>query len=76
MTSNGDISSKSQVIKELDSIEHLTKQIAKGGGIAFIGSVIGNIAGFGLHILLGRVLGSSAWDLTRVLSVSVPCTKE
>jgi O-antigen/teichoic acid export membrane protein len=63
MASNGDISSKSQVIKELDSIEHLTKQIAKGGGIAFIGSVIGNIAGFGLHILLGRVLGSSAYGL-------------
>ena len=50
---------------ELDagSIESLTKQVAKGGGIAFAGSIIQKIATFGLHILLARVLGSASYGL-------------
>ena len=48
---------------ETEYLEKLTKQVAKGGGIAFIGSSIGRVAGFGLHILLGRVLGPGAYGL-------------
>lgn len=54
----------------VESIEDLTKQIAKGGGIAFIGSVIAKVATFGLHILLGRVLGPGGYGLY-ALGVSV-----
>ena len=46
-----------------ETIEHLTRQVAKGGGIAFIGSVIGKVATFGLHILLGRVLGPGVYGV-------------
>lgn len=53
-----------------ETIEHLTKQVAKGGGIAFIGSIIGKAASFGLHILLGRVLGTGAYGLY-ALGISV-----
>jgi len=44
-------------------LDHLIKQAARGGGIAFIGSVIGRVVTFGLHILLGRVLGPGAYGL-------------
>lgn len=46
-----------------ESLERLTKQVAKGGGIAFVGSTIVEVATFGLHILLGRVLGPGAYGL-------------
>lgn len=41
----------------------LNKQIAKGGGTAFIGQIFGKIAAFGLHILLGQVLGAAMYGL-------------
>ena len=33
-----------------ETIERLNKQVAKGGGIAFVVSVIGKGTSFGLHI--------------------------
>ena len=44
-------------------LERLSKQIAKGGGIAFIGSIVGKLLTLLLHILLGRVLGPGAYGL-------------
>lgn len=52
------------------SLDQLTKQVAKGGGIAFGGSAIGKVAGFGLNILLGRVLGPGLYGLY-ALGISV-----
>ncbi len=46
-----------------ETLEQLTKQIAKGGSIASIGSMIGKALGFGLHILLGRILGPAQYGL-------------
>jgi O-antigen/teichoic acid export membrane protein len=44
-------------------LERLTKRIAKGGGITLVGSGFGKVVQFGLHILLGRVLGASGYGL-------------
>lgn len=44
-------------------LERLTKQIAKGGGTAFIGTLIGKFFALFLHILLGRVLGPGVYGL-------------
>ena len=49
--------------EKADELEQLTKQVVKGGGTAFIGSSIGKVAVFGLHILLGRVLGPGTYGL-------------
>jgi len=46
-----------------ETIEHLTRQMAKGGAIAFGGSLIGKMLGFGFSIMLGRVLGASGYGL-------------
>jgi len=46
-----------------ESIEQLTKQVAKGGTIAFGGSLIGKVFGFVLNIMLGRVLGPEGFGL-------------
>lgn len=56
-------SNKSHLIRETDSIKQLTMQVAKGAGIAFSGSIVGKVATFGLHILLGRVLGPGPYGL-------------
>jgi len=53
-----------------ESLEKLTKRIAKGGGVAFAGGIVGNILGFGLNILLGRVLGPRDYGLY-ALGISV-----
>ncbi|MDZ7861101.1 MAG: flippase [Candidatus Krumholzibacteriota bacterium] len=45
------------------SVEQLTKKTAKGGGILFIGGVIGKGINFLLQILLGRVLGTATYGL-------------
>lgn len=56
---------------ELDeALERLTKQVAKGGGIAFGGSTIGKAVGFGFNMLLGRVLGPGVYGLY-ALGISV-----
>jgi len=46
-----------------EPIEELIKQVAKGGTVAFGGNMIGKVAGFGLNILLGRVLGPGGFGL-------------
>jgi len=51
-------------------LDKLTKQIAKGGGITAIGTVVGKISTLGLHILMSRVLGSAAYGLY-VLGISI-----
>lgn len=43
--------------------EGLTREIAKGGGITFIGQVIGKGINFLFQILLARVLGASTYGL-------------
>jgi len=43
--------------------QQLIKKLAKGGIIIFIGNIIGKILHFGLHILLGRVLGPGIYGL-------------
>ncbi|HEB74534.1 MAG TPA: flippase [Candidatus Desulfofervidus auxilii] len=53
-----------------ETTDQLIKQVAKGGGIAFGGSVIGKVAALGLNVLLGRVLGPGAYGLY-VLGISV-----
>ncbi len=50
-----------QLVEE--SIEQLTKQVAKGGIIAFGGNIIGKVFGFVLNIMLGRVLGPGGFGL-------------
>lgn len=58
--SNSSVKTKSQF--ELDeTLERLTKQVAKGGGIAFGGNVIGKASSFCLHLLLGRMLGPGVY---------------
>jgi len=64
------VSQHLEPLGEDETLERLTKQVAKGGGIAFGGSIVGRIAGFGLHILLGRVLGPGAYGLY-ALGISV-----
>lgn len=46
-----------------EGLVNLTKQIAKGGGIGFTGQLLGKGLIFLLHILLTRVLGTSAYGL-------------
>lgn len=46
-----------------ESIEQLTKQVAKGGIIAFGGNITGKVFGFALNIMLGRVLGPGGFGL-------------
>ena len=46
-----------------ESIEQLTKQVAKGGIIAFGGNVIGKVFGLALNIMLGRMLGAGGYGL-------------
>lgn len=43
--------------------DELTQKVAEGGGIIFIGNGVGDVASFGLQILLGRVLGAGAYGL-------------
>ena len=50
-------------------IEQLTKRLAKGSGIVFLGQVVGRFLGFGLQVLLGRLLGASGYGLY-ALSIS------
>ena len=45
------------------SLGQLTKQVAKGGGIALGGSIIGKAVGFGFNLLLGRILGPGEYGL-------------
>lgn len=49
--------------KEAEELEQLTMEVARGGGIALIGSTIVRVTTFGLHILLARVLGPAAYGL-------------
>lgn len=44
-------------------LEHLTKQIAKGGGVAFLGSIIGRGISVITMVLLARVLGAEMLGL-------------
>jgi len=44
-------------------LERLTKQVAKGGGIAFAGQVVGRFFALLLQILLTRVLGPTDYGL-------------
>lgn len=45
------------------SLEQLTEQVAKGGGIAFVGNIVGRFFTFLLQILLTRVLGAAGSGL-------------
>ena len=56
-------SNKSYLLNNIESREHLIKQVAKGGGFAFIGIIISKVSILGLHILLGRVIGPGAYGL-------------
>ncbi len=51
------------------TIERLTKRLAKGVGIVFIGQVAGRFLAFGLQVVLGRLLGATGYGLY-ALSVS------
>lgn len=44
-------------------INLLTRKVAKGSGINLAGSAFGILTQFGLHILLGRVLGAGGYGL-------------
>jgi O-antigen/teichoic acid export membrane protein len=57
-------------MKQTETVEILTKQVAKGGEIAFSGSVVGKVAAFGLQLLLCRVLGPRTYGLY-TLGVSI-----
>ncbi len=46
-----------------EGMERLTKQVARGGTIAFVGGVVGKVFGFALNVLLGRVLGPGGFGL-------------
>ena len=52
----------------------MTIQVAKGGGIALLGNVVGKIINLVLHILLGRVLGPGSYGIyalgTSIISIS------
>lgn len=51
-------------------LEQLTKQIAKGGGITFVGSIIGKVLIFITTLILARVLGAELLGLY-VLGIAV-----
>lgn len=51
-------------------LEKLTKSVAKGGGIVFVGSVIGKLFSFIINIILGRSLGPASYGLY-ALGISV-----
>ena len=46
-----------------ETLEHLTKKIAKDGSIFLASSVLGNALNIGLHIFLGRRLGTNAYGI-------------
>lgn len=50
-------------ITKKENFEVLTKQIAKGGGIAFVGQLSGKGINFVLQILLARILGTMSYGL-------------
>jgi O-antigen/teichoic acid export membrane protein len=54
---------KKSIPLEKEELEHLTKRIAKGGSIYFLGSLIGKIVTLLFQVLLGRTLGTSAYGL-------------
>jgi O-antigen/teichoic acid export membrane protein len=45
------------------TLEKLTKQVAKGGGIAFTGQIIGKFVRLVFQVMLSRVLGEVAYGL-------------
>jgi len=45
------------------SVERLTKEIARGGGIAFLGQIVGKALALLLQFLLTRVLGPAGYGL-------------
>jgi len=45
------------------NLERLTKRLAKGAGIVFIGQVAGRFLAFGLQLVLGRLLGVAGYGL-------------
>jgi O-antigen/teichoic acid export membrane protein len=49
--------------REAEIPEGLTREIAKGGGITFVGQVIGKCVNFLFQILLARVLGASTYGI-------------
>ncbi len=49
--------------QEKEALEKLTKQIAKGGGISFLGQVFSRGVTFVLQILLTRILGAARYGL-------------
>ncbi len=50
-------------IPKTGTSDRLIKAVAKGGGIAFVGNIADKGITFLLHILLGRVLGTSGYGL-------------
>lgn len=54
---------KQEFTEQTESIEQLTKQIAKGSGISVIGSILGKGLGTLLHIMLARFLGASGYGI-------------
>ncbi len=44
-------------------MEVLTREVARGGGTAFMGGVFGSATALALHILLGRILGPASYGL-------------
>ena len=54
---------ESETLGEASSVDRLTKQIAKGGGIAFAGQIAGRFFTLLLQILLTRVLGTVSYGL-------------
>ena len=53
-----------------ESADDIIKVIAKGGGIALSGNILGQAISFSLHIILGRVLGPASYGLY-VLGLSI-----
>jgi len=51
------------IIEDIETAEQLTKRVARGGGIVFIGSMIGKATKFLLELLLGRFLGASTYGI-------------
>lgn len=58
-----DVRESSLLFNSDGELEQLSKQIAKGGGIGLIGTVLGRVSGVGLHFLLSRVLGATGYGL-------------
>jgi len=63
---------------EEETPERLSREITKASGVFFIGSIIGRVVTFGLHILLTRLLGAAGYGLyvlgMSVLSVTLSTT--